>query len=119
MGTQRTPAVRKYDAEKMRRWRAANPAEAAANYRRQNLWRYYRMTVEEWDRMFDAQGGRCALCLTDKCHTGRRLSVDHDHDTGRIRGLLCYRCNAAIALLEQGVGGEQWIERAVRYLGGD
>jgi hypothetical protein len=48
----------------------------------------------EYARLLDAQGGHCALCLnTPKT---RRLHVDHDHATGRVRGLLCYRCNRAL-----------------------
>jgi hypothetical protein len=52
------------------------------------------MTVEQYDRMFKAQKGVCAIC-------GRppktvRLAVDHNHKTGKVRGLLCFRCNFRI-----------------------
>lgn len=45
----------------------------------------------DYERMLEAQGGGCAICET-KPKT-RRLHVDHDHRTGRVRGLLCFRCN--------------------------
>jgi len=49
------------------------------------------ITQAEYDRLLAEQGGHCALCPnTPKT---RRLHVDHDHTTGRVRGLLCFRCN--------------------------
>ena len=61
-----------------------------------------RRGIEERDylRMLDGQGGRCAICR-QSCRTGRRLAVDHDHQTGRIRGLLCFRCNTSLARYEE------------------
>jgi hypothetical protein len=47
-----------------------------------------------------AQSACCAIC-GEACATGRRLAVDHDHATGRIRGLLCFRCNTSLARYEQ------------------
>ena len=70
-------------------------------YRRYNLMRYYGVTPEDWDAMFEQQGGRCALCNAEQCPTGRRFAVDHDHETGDVRGLLCYRCNAFVAMAEE------------------
>lgn len=46
------------------------------------------------------------------CRTGQRLSVDHDHATGTVRGLLCRRCNAGLGYLEDPV----WRSNAERYL---
>jgi len=50
--------------------------------------------------MLADQGGSCAICR-EACGTGRRLAVDHDHSSGRIRGLLCFRCNTSLARYEQ------------------
>jgi Recombination endonuclease VII len=49
------------------------------------------VTDEEYARLLAAQGGHCALCPNEP--KTRRLHVDHDHATGRVRGLLCHRCN--------------------------
>lgn len=49
----------------------------------------YNLTEREWERLQDEQQGRCAIC---RCKP-RRLVVDHNHQTGRVRGLLCDRCN--------------------------
>jgi hypothetical protein len=50
--------------------------------------------------MLARQNEQCAICHR-QCGTGRRLAVDHDHQTGRIRGLLCFRCNTALARYEE------------------
>ncbi len=52
------------------------------------------VTDADYERLLTAQGGHCALCPTKP--KSRRLHVDHDHATGKVRGLLCYRCNRAL-----------------------
>ena len=62
---------------------------ASAHARR--LTTKFGVTNEEYDRLYERQGGRCAFCpATGKT---KRLAVDHDHRTGLVRGLLCGRCN--------------------------
>ena len=56
------------------------------------------MTLEDYERMFDAQGGVCAICGKPRPEE-RTLHVDHDHETGEIRGLLCFSCNNALGRL--------------------
>ena len=53
--------------------------------------RTYGLERGEYARMLEAQGGRCAICT--RRPRNRRLAVDHNHETGAIRGLLCYTCN--------------------------
>lgn len=64
--------------------------------------REYGLSADEYLAMLEAQDGRCAICRGEP-HTqnGRqaRLSVDHDHVTGKPRGLVCHNCNRAIGLL--------------------
>lgn len=61
------------------------------NRRANNLRHRYGIEEEDYDRMFDEQGGVCHICQDPP---GRyNLSVDHDHSTGRVRGLLCHNCN--------------------------
>lgn len=57
-----------------------------------------RMTEAEFQEMLSAQGGKCLLCR--KAQRKQRLTRDHDHETGRIRGLLCLRCNRALGAFE-------------------
>lgn len=60
--------------------------------RRYDLKRLCGLTIDEYDRLLATQGGVCAICK-ETCPTGRRLATDHDHASGRVRGLLCARCN--------------------------
>ncbi len=65
---------------------------------------------DQYARLLAAQGGHCALCPTGP--KTRRLAVDHDHATGRVRGLLCHRCNRALPTwITAG-----WLTRATHYL---
>lgn len=59
--------------------------------------------------MLVRQHGCCAICR-EACGTGRHLAVDHDHFNGRIRGLLCFRCNTSLARYEQ------YAQRFAEYL---
>lgn len=74
-------------------WHAANPGAR----HRQKLAKYG-LTPESYAELLDAQGGVCAIC--ERPPPGERmLAVDHDHDTGEVRGLLCSNCNTALGLL--------------------
>ncbi len=77
--------------------------------------RRYGLTEEEYDAMNEAQGGRCAICGTTKCGTldTERLCIDHDHITGKVRGLLCRLCNAGIGQLKD---DPERLEAAAAYL---
>jgi len=70
------------------------------------------MSEKEFADMLADQDGCPAICR-DVCETGRRLAVDHDHSSGRIRGLLCFRCNTSLARYEQ------LAAQFARYLAGD
>lgn len=67
------------------------------------LQRTYGMTMDEYDEMLAAQGGGCAIC-GGQCPTGRRLAVDHDHETGENRGLLCSKCNGGFGYFSEDPG---------------
>lgn len=72
-----------------------------AQERAKRFARRYDISVEQYDKMFDAQGGRCAICLkTPEGEPYGVLSVDHDHTTNAVRGLLCRRCNLALGKME-------------------
>lgn len=56
----------------------------------------YGLTVKDYTRLKKRQNGRCGICYRKKCGSGRHLSIDHNHATMKIRGLLCMRCNRAL-----------------------
>lgn len=64
----------------------------------------------EYERLLAAQGGHCALC-PNRPKT-RRLHVDHDHATGKVRGLLCYVCNKYLPASRDA----EWHRRAAEYI---
>lgn len=69
------------------------------------LQRSYGISLAEYDEMLEVQDGVCAICHRPekteyKNGTRKRLSVDHDHETEKIRGLLCTACNAGIGMFE-------------------
>lgn len=60
----------------------------------QDIHRLYGLTKEEYDILLISQSGRCAICGEAK-----PLVIDHDHETGKVRGLLCRNCNIAVGLI--------------------
>lgn len=76
------------------------------------LVKLYGITAEQYDDLLAEQWELCALCSEPR-QKGFRLAVDHDHATGKVRGLLCHRCNVALGRAETVPG---WTERAAKYL---
>lgn len=84
-------------------------------YHDYHLKRHYGMTKGEYALMFEAQGGRCAICgSTNPSTRTKRLDIDHCHETGRIRGLLCGNCNRGIGYLKHSINV---LQSAIKYLG--
>jgi hypothetical protein len=81
-------------------WNKAHPGYASSQARRRN----YGMTQEEYDAMLEKQHGKCACCGRSNSGSANSrayapLFVDHDHKTGKVRGLLCHQCNIALGML--------------------
>ena len=94
-------------------WRAANKGEklTRAN-KRYSLRQLYGITIEQYEAMLAAQNRRCAICPQPL--EGRRAAhVDHDHKTGRIRGILCTSCNNGLGRFRD---DPALLRRAARYL---
>lgn len=77
-----------------------------------DLRKRYGIGVDEYDDMVGTQSGVCAICA-QPCRTRARLSVDHCHETGRVRGLLCSRCNSFIGYADE---NEERLVAAAEYL---
>ncbi len=92
------------DAERVRKYRQENLEKVRALERISKLWTKYGVTLEQWQNQFDKQGGRCAGCM--KVFGKERSNipcVDHNHETGVFRGLLCHECNRALGLLKDSI----------------
>lgn len=92
-----------------RAWQERNPDAKL------NAWlrRCYGISLEEYRAMEQAQGGVCKICKGPPCGKAKRLSVDHCHRTGKIRGLLCSKCNTMIGLADD---DPTVLDRATAYL---
>ena len=104
------PTLRATARERARAWLVANPERKRSNNRayaaagkkgpadrKSHLKRKFGLTLEDYDRMLADQGGGCAVCGDPPGKSA--LHVDHCHESGRVRGLLCFRCNSAIGNL--------------------
>lgn len=78
----------------MQRWRRENGGSYQVE-RRRRLKYLYGIAPDKYDELLVKQNGVCAICRK-LCVTGQRLSVDHCHETGKVRGLLCHNCNHGI-----------------------
>lgn len=88
--------------EATRRWILKNPEKRKTITRRVEYKRTYGITTAQYEQMFKAQNGACAIC--DKLWVGgRRLAIDHDHKTGKVRALLCFRCNTLLGYYEKNI----------------
>jgi len=91
-------SARNYRESNKEKVKAAHQRWAANNQRKIHagiLRRLYGLSIEAYESMFRAQNGCCKICERQNLD-GKRLFVDHDHNTGTVRGLLCHHCNAGI-----------------------
>jgi hypothetical protein len=93
--------------EKAKKWYKANP-ETVKNG---DLKREYGITLEQYNQLIKQQNGVCAIC--GKSETGKALSIDHDHNTGKIRGLLCQAHNRALGMFHDNL---EELKSAIKYL---
>jgi hypothetical protein len=98
----------------------AHRDEAAARCRRNNLRGLYGLTPEKVNELFDQQNGVCAICehsLLRPAPTTKKTAwtahVDHDHISGRVRGLLCHHCNCGLGNFTDNVF---ILQQAIQYL---
>jgi len=96
--------------------RICQKRKLALGYRRKTrtarLKHYYGLTLEEYDQILETQNGVCKICGSINLD-GRRLYIDHDHKTGKIRGLLCHKCNSMLGYVNDDINV---LLKAVSYL---
>lgn len=110
------------DCEEAKQRARSRAHDTPLRVRGRSLRHNYNITHAQYDQLWAAQGGVCAACgaavteLDPRTKTVKYLDVDHDHATGRVRGLLCNPCNIALGLLKDDPARcralAQYIERA-------
>jgi len=111
---ERLARYREHHAHWKRQRYRTHRSEVRRHHRNSYLRTTYGIEPEEYDRRLAEQGDRCAVCPATEPGRGKKyFPVDHCHETGRIRGLLCDRCNRAIGLLRD---DPDLLETAARYL---
>ncbi len=88
-------------------------SEHPEKWRSLGLKQKYGLTIEMWDLLLIASCGRCSMCGQQFSNSAREPVVDHNHSTGKLRGLLHAKCNSAIGLLEDDI---RLCRCAVEYL---
>lgn len=96
-----------------REWRIKNPESFRKSQRKYNasehgiiqrrkrhLEKEFNITIEQYDALVLKQENRCAICGIHQSELAKSFDVDHNHKTGKVRGLLCNKCNQGIGLLQ-------------------
>ena len=76
----------------------------------------YGITLEQYEVMLENQNGSCHICGTTACQSGKRMAVDHNHVTNKVRGILCFKCNTGLGKFNDDI---TILEQAVSYLKGN
>lgn len=103
----RSRYIKKEKKEKMKKKPKTTNRERGLKFR-------YNISLEDYTKMYNLRNGKCDICDLPKQMGGRYgLYVDHDHKTGKIRGLLCTTCNTAIGKLKDNI---LLLQSAINYL---
>lgn len=86
-------------------------------HQRNWLRKNYKMSLEEYQKLFDSQKGLCKICgqvgFAIATNQRQMVVIDHCHTTGKVRGLLCHNCNRALGLFQDKISN---LENAIQYL---
>lgn len=108
------------DKNYWRKWRQKNLVRSRFLDSSKTLKHNYGITLDQYNILAELQNNKCKVCLkeetakaTGKDRKIKRLAVDHCHRTGKVRGLLCQKCNQALGLLHE---DERTIKNLLEYL---
>lgn len=94
-----------------REYRKKHPEKTRLAVRKTNIYRRYKITLEEYNYIYKKQGGVCAIC--GKSPNGHSLHIDHNHKNGKIRKFLCRRCNSVLGYVEEDIN---LLKKLIEYL---
>jgi hypothetical protein len=104
------PPKRYHSYETYKKYYEAHKSEFRKRARKTHLKLRFGISPRDYDEIFDRQGGLCAIC---KEKSLKRLSVDHNHLTGEVRGLLCASCNFGLGFFKD---NPESLKNAISYL---
>ncbi len=107
----KTMDFRKRNPESAKKW--SNTKGGKEYYRNFHYLRKYKIDINEYNLMFKKQKGCCVGCNMHQKNIKIRLCIDHCHTTGKIRKLLCYKCNAVLGLVDDNINT---LKRLSKYL---
>lgn len=93
------------------RWKKENKEKNQLSIQKSKLKRKYGITIEQYEAMVKEQKGVCYICKNE--NPNRKLSVDHCHKTGKIRKLLCDKCNMTLGLIND---SQELLKQFIFYL---
>jgi hypothetical protein len=106
-----TDSGKRKNREAAKKFYASNPGRSFRDQCKK-----YGISVEEYDAIKNEQGGLCAICGGFPQRTNKRINrlcIDHDHKTGKVRGLICYNCNVGLGQFEDDIDR---LSAAISYL---
>lgn len=106
------PCRKQYRRDNIERTRAYTAANRD-RIRDASFRKIYGITLEHYNHLLSKQNGRCALCRTDVPGGRGHFHVDHNHETGKVRGLLCHNCNIGLGNFRD---NPELLRRAARYI---
>lgn len=95
------PEVVLRNREASKRWRKLNPQRSKDTVRCATLRKKYGISSADYEKLLEEQGGVCAICGSTESKVNTRLHVDHDHSSGKIRGILCQPCNVTLGKMQE------------------
>lgn len=96
-----------------KKWQHKDYAKNPEKYHGYNIKRAYGITQQQYKELLEEQQHKCTICATHQSELLRRLAVDHCHETGKVRGLLCKPCNVSLGLLKE---NEQIMNNMIAYV---
>jgi len=93
-------------------WIQKNYSLSQIRDRAKSIKRKYGLTMEAYEFLLSNQKGVCAICFKSEIGKFQNLAVDHDHKTGKVRGLLCRRCNLGLSYLDN----SEYMSKSTLYL---
>ena len=85
-------------------------------YISRELYKKYKITLNEYNEMLEKQGNRCFICNVHKDDCSKGLAVDHNHNTGKIRKLLCRQCNSILGYSKENI---EILSKCIDYINKD